>query len=338
MDSLINISAKERLEVFTETAARINTRPRIIEKDFWVCWILKHLFEQPDFGSHLTFKGGTSLSKAYKIIKRFSEDIDLTISKEFLGIVGADDPANATSRKARDKSLKALVKRAEEFTSGKLRSSLHKQLEQHLPGVWELSVDEKDPQTLLFHYPTVGTDTQVLDEYIKEVVRLEFGIRGDSWPTSNREILPYVSEVFPEQFPSASIAINTLTIERTFWEKITLIHAEHHRPRERESKERISRHYYDVVMLWREGVHVPAIQEPLLLESVVKNKIIYFPSVWASYETAKLGTLRLVPASEWVGILKADYKSMEPMFFEPPPSFDAIINELTQLEAKLNVT
>jgi len=91
MDSLIYISAKERLEVFTETAARINTRPRIVEKDFWVCWILKHLFEQPDFGSHLTFKRGTSLSKAYRIIKRFSEDVDLTISKEFLGIAGADD-------------------------------------------------------------------------------------------------------------------------------------------------------------------------------------------------------------------------------------------------------
>ena len=120
MENFARLPAAERKVYFIETANRIGIKPELVEKDFWVCWTLQKLFALPEIGSHLTFKGGTSLSKAYRIIQRFSEDIDITISREFLGFGGEHDPKKAPSRKKRREWLESLRARCRDFVSTRL--------------------------------------------------------------------------------------------------------------------------------------------------------------------------------------------------------------------------
>lgn len=336
MKFLSELTTKERKDVFLEAEKRLGLRARAIEKDFWICWILKRIFELPEIGNNLTFKGGTSLSKGYNLIKRFSEDVDLTIDRQFLGISKEEDPINAPSRKVRDKRIKLLVSKAENIIGGSVLVSLSESIGQVLKGDWELLVDEVDKQTLLFQYPRSISSDNSLDLYIKETVRLEFGVRGDPWPTDNIEISSYANQVFQEVFLSEPAIVNTMQVVRTFWEKILILHAQANRLEGNISGERMSRHYYDIMMLTRKGIDYQALEKVDLLKSVVENKSTYFPSAWASYDTANIGELKLIPSSKAIKILEEDYKRMEAMFFEEPPTFAEMINEISELEARLN--
>ena len=343
MDDVARFSPRERAELFQETAARKGiSAPVLIEKDFWVCWTLKRLFALSGDWPALMFKGGTSLSKVFDAIQRFSENIDLSLDRHGLGFTDDRDPANARSQKAANRLLKELEYECQRCIETLLLPTLREDFASVLEidvgaGHWNLATDDDDPLTLKFAYPSSLLDGEYASlSYVTPAVRLEFGARSDHWPSGRYSVTPYAAEEFPGQFVTPSCEVTALEAERTFWEKATLLHAEYHRTVVRQSAERLSRHYYDLAMLARSPVRGKALAKIDLLEHVACHKDRFFRAASAQYGLARPGTLRLVPRADLAEALQADYGKMREMIFHDPPSFDELMEDLSGLEAEIN--
>ena len=344
MNSVAKLSAPDRAILFRETANRRGMAPLVIEKDFWVCWTLKHLFDLP-LGHHMIFKGGTSLSKVFNVIKRFSEDIDLSISRESLGFGADQEPEAAPSKKQTQQRIESLQQACEQKIASELLPSLRMAFSTTLGNVseseasesfWQVEIDSKDPQALLFTYPRQQEADWSVNGYLKPVVRIELGARSDHWPAGVYSITPYAAEEFPDYFEAPTCQVKTLEAERTFWEKATILHAEFFRPDTSSAGERISRHYYDLYQMIKSPIAEKALMNFDLLKRVAEHKRIFFRSAWARYDEACPGSLRLVPPQENQSQLRADYNKMKEMFFEQPPSFQQMLDALRELEKKIN--
>lgn len=339
MDEFARRPAADRQAFIEEAAKRRDLTPLILEKDFWVCWTLRRLFGVAALAGNLTFKGGTSLSKAYGLIHRFSEDIDLTISRTAPLVRDTPPPIeDGISNKERQRRIEALKAAAQRFVADLAMPLLAAEIETALGAAdgWSVTLDpeDKDGQTLLFNYPQTTSQGGTSESaYIKPRIKLEFGARGDTEPFETRTISPYLADEFPDELPDAAIDLPTLAVIRTFWEKATILHALHYNGKLREG---MSRHYYDTLMLTRGGVAGMALAEPDLLEQVVRNKSLMFADKSASYETAALGTLRLIPSITTTAKLKQDYADMAEMFMVEPPSFSDLMAGIEDLEIKIN--
>jgi hypothetical protein len=176
-----------------------------------------------------------------------------------------------------------------------------------------------------------------LGAYLNPVIRLEMGARSDDWPAEDFEIKPYAAEVFPNMFTVAtSCRVHALDAKRTFWEKATLLHAEYHRPDDKPSRERLSRHYYDLYRLSQQAIGRQALTRLDLHERVIKHKSFFFARSWAQYDQAKAGSFHLVPPGARMQELRSDYAQMKPMIFGDYPQWDEIIRGLQQLEERIN--
>jgi hypothetical protein len=193
-------------------------------------------------------------------------------------------------------------------------------------------------QTILFFYPKTLNYGDLYgvgeygrgkypESYIKPMVKLEFGARGEIEPHEEKSITPYVAEQFPQ--------LRVLSAERTCWEKATILHVLHYGTKMRDRK---SRHYYDLHMLAKKGVATTALQHPELLERVVMNKSIMFSDNKASYVTAVIGSLRLSPKVEMLQELKRDYAAMEEMFTRAPPTWEVMMNIIAEIEKAINTS
>ena len=346
MDDFARRPAADRRAFIEEAAARRDISPVIIEKDLWVCWTLRRLNKAEDVAGHLTFKGGTSLSKAYAIISRFSEDIDLTISRSAPLVEKVPSPMEeGISGKERERRTRALKLAAQGFVAEVALPALAREIEAALRSTdgWtlELDPDDKDRQTLLFAYPqTAGYGLGYGNDYggagggyIKPRVKLEFGARGDAEPSEPRQVRPYLADDFPDEFADPTTEVATLAVERTYWEKVTILHALYHNGKLREG---MSRHYHDVLMLDSAGVTEQALARLDLLDSVVRNKSLMFADASASYDTAARGTLRLSAGDAVEAQLRKDYEAMAEMFMGEPMPFEQLLKELAALEAKIN--
>ena len=344
MDKVALLPAEDRAALFGETGAARGVADTIIEKDFWVCWTLKRVFGlQRGETASLVFKGGTSLSKAFGAIRRFSEDIDLSFDRADLGYTGDRDPEHeGLSKKKTGQLIDALVGDVETHIRERflpaLRDAIVAQLGEPANRAWTLEIDEGDPQTVNFHYPTalsaVGYESMA---YITPRVKLELGARGDPWPIEEKVIRPYAAEDHPDFFEEADTIVTVLSARRTFWEKATALHAEAHRPSSSATPAYFSRHYYDLAMLLDTEEGKAAAVDFELLAEVAKHKAVFFRSGWASYDTAKPGSLRLLPDPARIKDLRADYRAMAPMMFDDtPPAFDIILAKLETLETAIN--
>lgn len=352
MDDFARRPTEDRRTFIEEAASKRDLTPTIIEKDFWVCWTLRRLVNCEELSGHLTFKGGTSLSKAYDVIHRFSEDIDLTIAKNAPIICEVASPMEADiSGKERQRRTKALKEAAQEYVASILMPALAREIEAALGTAegWEVVLDLEDPdaQTILFNYPRLmnygkgygqgqygaGRFGEGEIGYIKPRIKLEFGARGDTEPSEQKIITPYLAEEFSDELPDAKTDIPTLAATRTFWEKATILHALHHNGKLRDG---MSRHYYDTLMLAQAGIAEEAQSQPDLLAQVVHNKSLMFADKSACYDTAVIGSLRLLPSDEITADLKRDYADMAEMFMTSPPTFDDLLAGLAELEAQLN--
>jgi len=194
MDNFLNLPETDILKAFEEAAARKNVNLIIIEKDFWVCWTLKQLYSIPEISKYITFKGGTSLSKSFGLIERFSEDIDLTISKSYPSLSKIADPlVKNISGKERERRIDALMMNAQDFISKLILPKLYNKFSQILQTdkKWNLNLDDGDKQTILFSYPKINKTLYSVilkNEYIRPIIRLEFGARGDTTPYSNKYV------------------------------------------------------------------------------------------------------------------------------------------------------
>jgi hypothetical protein len=338
MNEFAKLRPEERRIYFEATAAPRNMQGPIIEKDFWVCWTLKELFSLPTIGKHLVFKGGTSLSKVFKVIERFSEDIDISIDRSFLGFGGENEPEAGKSAKEKRRRIEALRTACQKKITGDLLPSLNAVIRSNLrpSEQWSLRSDQDDPdgQTLLFEYPT--SFPLDFSSYVRRAVKIEMGARSDHWPCETKTVAPYVAEQFPQGFAAPSCTVKVLSVERTFWEKATILHAEFHRPADKAIPERYSRHYYDFHELIRRGVSKSAGAKLDLLARVVEHKSLFFKSSWTKCDEAVKGTLRIAPPEFRLPALREDYARMQQMFFGEPPVFDEIMVLLKAWEAEFN--
>ena len=339
MDTLAKLPADERRVYFEQAAVRLGRlTPQLIEKDFWVCWILRRIFQLTEFRDHLTFKGGTSLSKAYHVIERFSEDVDLAIERTFLGFDGEREPEQGMTGNEQQRRVNALKEACQTTVARRLHPQLNEIVSEELgdTGNWKLSheVHETDSLAILFHYPQAVVDR--VQSYFTQSVRVELGARSDHFPVESRTIRPYLSEAIAEACQESEVAVRVLAAERTFWEKATILHALCHQRGDKPMQKRLSRHFYDLFQLADHRIGRDAIKRIDLLERVAIHKSVFFKSAWAKYDEARPGTLRLVPDADRVRELKADYASMQPMFFSNTPDFDVILNRLERLQNEIN--
>lgn len=335
MDGFLQLPAAERRLAFQQVESRMGLQAVSVEKDFWVCWTLRELFGLPGLGAHLTFKGGTSLSKAWGLIQRFSEDVDLIVDKEALGFGGDADPDWTPS----NKQLRALMQAGREWVQNVPGSALAARLRDTLgESGWKLEVDPDmaDGQCLLLHYPSVFPADSA--GYVRPVVKIELGARSDVWPHEAKTLRPYVLELFPALDPDgAACDVRVLAVERTFWEKACLLHEETFRPADKPRKLRMARHYYDLWCLLRAGVGVRALADMALFRRVAEHRAIFFRYSWVDYATHRPGRFRLVPPADQLALWRADYQAMlGPMFFGDVPDFDDILDAVGDFERTFN--
>ena len=336
MNEIARMSVEERAQVFAETADRQALAEAIIEKDFWVCWTLKQLFSTEAFNGRLLFKGGTSLSKIFHAIHRFSEDIDLAVDYEALGFRGERDPRREDISKTRRANiLDEMMAECRRYIGGEFLVALRVRCEEVLGegGTWSLGVSEQNPNTIEFRYPP--TSTKRLD-YVAPQVVLELGTHAEFVPHDRFTIRSFVAEEFPNLVRDGEVEVVALLAKRTFWEKATILHAEYHRPPEKPVPDRYARHYYDLAMLAQGPIRTEALADMELLAQVVRHKETFYPSAWARYDLARPGTFRLVPPETRLAALARDYRNMATMIFGEPPTFDSIMATLTTLEHEIN--
>lgn len=344
MDKVARLPAGDRAALFGETGAGRGVANTIIEKDFWVCWCLRRLFGLPKGATAtLVFKGGTSLSKAFNAIRRFSEDIDLSFDRAELGYTGDRDPEQeAISKKQAARLIDELVGDVTRHIAEKLvpalRAAIVEQLGEPVNGEWSLEIDASDAQTINFHYPPALPAAEYMGmAYITPRVKLELGARGDPWPTEVKPIRPYAAEDYSNFFEDPETSVIVLSARRTFWEKATALHAEAHRPAESPTPQYFSRHYYDLAMLLGTEEGHAAATDFNLLAQVAQHKTTFFRCGWARYDIAKPGSIRLMPHEARIKDLRADYRAMAPMMFdENLPSFDNLLAKIAALQEAIN--
>lgn len=318
---------QERSELFRATAQAMQVHDAIAEKDFWVCWILDYLFQDSPWKNDLTFKGGTSLSKAYGAIERFSEDIDLVLHWRAIGY-SEQDAQEGRSGTKQDAFGKEANERTAEFLAQAMAPELAPALSARAGATVEVAAQQ---QEVLIRYPRSFSLDAVLPQ-----VKLEIGPLASWIPHEDREIRPYAAAHFPDLFAQPQTLVRTISCERTFWEKATILHQEAHRDASKPLPPRYSRHYYDLYRLSQGPVRDSALREMGLLDEVAKFKMQFYRCAWAKYETAKPGTLRLLPPAHYVTELRKDYEKMKAMLFGKVPTFDEIMAGLTKLEQEIN--
>ena len=336
MNSIARMPANARAELFAETADRKDLPDAIVEKDFWVCWVLKQLFSIEALSGRLLFKGGTSLSKIFHAIDRFSEDIDLAVDYVALGFTGERDPRQENISKTKRAAILAeMMIACQQYIGGEFLEALTTRCREILGTAegWSLDVSEQDRNVVRFRYPSAIAKGLA---YVIPQVVLELGTHAEFVPHDRFTIRSFAREKFPNVVVDGDVAVVALLAKRTFWEKATILHAEYHRPLEKQLLERYSRHYYDVSMLAQGPIRSEALSDFALLAQVVRHKETFYPSGWAHYELARPGSLSLVPRAERLAALERDYRNMGVMIFGEPPAFDSIIETLAALEQQIN--
>ena len=325
MESVARLSPAERRDLFAETAARKGMTPAVVEKDFWVCWTLGRLFMHPELSRLLMFKGGTSLSKVFKLIERFSEDIDLIL--DWRVVTGEDDPLAERSATKQEAMNKAIEAKAVDYIGGEL----YAMVSQVVAPVCRCELAADDLHAINVIYPAAFSDV-----YLRPEVRLEIGPLAAWMPYDHYRVQPYAAEAFPQLFKQADCAVQAIRAERTFWEKATILHHEANRPEGSPQPLRYSRHYYDLAMMAASPVKDAALADLALLEDVVAFKERFYRRSWAHYDLAKPGTFRLIPPAHVLSAVEKDYVQMRNMIFGRYPDFAEIMATLRKLEAEIN--
>lgn len=332
------LGADDRRLAFADAALTLQLQPAILEKDFWVSWLLGLLFSLPALRGHLVFKGGTSLSQVFGVIDRFSEDIDLCLQPAFVGADAAAFDALA-SRGKRDAAVlemqRLCAERAQQVVMPLLEGAIAQALGSAPDGNWlryELDADAKSP-IVYFRYPA-GAGAGF--EYLQREVKLELGTLTDQQPTGVYPVRPLIADAFAQVFEGWSAQVTALELQRTFWEKATILHAEYHRPAQQPTPARYARHYFDMERLLQHPRAPAFLADRAQCARVVDWKARVFARAWARYDLAVPGSFRLVPPPARRQALAQDYATMRPMFLSEPPAFDALLQVLAHAEATLN--
>ena len=291
---------------------------------------LDYLFHRSPWKKAVTFKGGTSLSKGYHLISRFSEDIDLILDWRVLGY-GVNEPWEKRSNTKQDAFNKEANRKAEVFLAETFCPQIREGLSAELGLPANLYIDEEDKQTVIFTYPNLFTDASTF-----QVIRLEIGALAAWTPAELVDIVPYAAEQYPQLFKQKEVPVLTVAPERTFWEKATILHHEANRPEHLSMPQRYSRHYYDLYCMAKSPVKEKAFERLDLLQKVVDFKMKFYPRAWARYPEAVPATLKLLPPSYRLGALQEDYSAMRNMLYGEIPSFETMMEAVGELEKEIH--
>ncbi|MDO4605419.1 MAG: nucleotidyl transferase AbiEii/AbiGii toxin family protein [Helcococcus sp.] len=329
MSKLLKISSEELELVIQNTSDKLSMSKAIVEKDLWVCMILKYIFKDFKYKDAIVFKGGTSLSKVYKLIERFSEDIDLALDWKLLGYKSKEpyeDRSNTKQLKFNDK----LNEDTKVFLRDEFLPVLENDFKDALKGKdYKFYIDEFDGQTICFDYPKNHKDSSIL-----QVIRLEIGSLAEPIPASRRKIKTYIEEEYPEVFDE-NIQVVAVDSLRTFYEKITILHREANRVNGNYPT-RYSRHFYDIYKMLLRDIKEKSFDNLDLLKSVIEFKKKFYACNWAKYDDIMEGNIKLIPSNEALEIFSKDYDSMKNMLFGEKISFDRIISSVREYEIELN--
>ena len=329
MYQIVNESIFNRRLLFDETAKDMDISGPTVEKDFWVCFFLDILFHQSQDATRFCFKGGTSLSKGYHAIRRFSEDIDLILDWRLLGY-SRDEPYDKRTNTQQEAFNDVVNGKTEEYLATSLMPNLKSLTEKCVGERVRFFIEENDRQTICIVYPRLFRDSYVIPE-----IRLEIGALAAWTPFTDTTIQPYVAECFPRRFKQADTVIRTVQAKRTFWEKAVILHKEAHRVKE-QVPERYAQHYYDLYMLSQTYAKHEALADVELLNTVARFNQKFYHSSWAQYDEATLEKIKLVPMAETRARLAEDYHRMQDVLFGNKPSFDVIMEGLGKLESEMH--
>lgn len=331
-EAYLELPREDQKAILQAAAAELGRQAAVLEKDIWVCWALQALFSMPD-AHPMAFKGGTSLSKVYGAIDRFSEDVDITL--DYRCFEEDFDPfADASSNSQIKKFSERLKGYVKQYANDTVIPFLRAELDT-LPSAenHDIEVDESG-EKIWVSYPSV---TEEADDYLKSRILIELGGRNVIDPNERHTISPYVSTLTSGlEYPTSEVVV--LSPERTFWEKATLIHVECSRGQLRENAERLSRHWYDLVMLSQHTSGQAAVQNRELLEDVVRHKKVFFKAGYANYDACLESELQLLPQDETLDGLRADYEKMigAGMMYKTVPTFDEIVASTQRLQETIN--
>ena len=334
MAEFFQLSTAERLDALNVAANTSGLPPHLLEKDLWVVWSLRHLYTGP-YANHLVFKGGTSLSKAYRVIRRFSEDVDLTYDIRAIAgdLVGGADTPLPTSRSQEKKWSKEIRARLAAWVAAEIVPRLTHDLEQHgLP-----ATVRSEHEKVFIDYTPLITGTG----YVAPAVMLEFGARSTGEPSEPRTIHCDAAEHLQSvEFPVATPQV--MRPERTFWEKATAIHVFCVQGEFR-GGDRFARHWHDVTRLDAAGLADAAIADKPLARAVAEHKSAFFAEKNTQgevidYHAAVAGGLQLVPDDSALAKLAADYQHMvdDGLFLDDAEPFEALLERCRAIQQKAN--
>lgn len=342
--AIIAASDDDRRGLFNSTAVRIGTTIQNIEKDFWVCWVLDALFQRlKPGGPRLLFKGGTSLSKGYGLISRFSEDVDITVFRADIGAKTTYEELEALSKKKRSARLDEIKAACQAYIKDTLRPELEAIAKKSMESASkdramlrvELDDADADAQSLLVHYPSVADKS----DYVTPTVKIEGGAKSALDPNEIKVIIPYLT---PDFAGSGSLNVSNVTTiqpERTLLDKILIVHGMtffYDAKGKLRGNGRMSRHYYDVHQLMNAPVGAQACKDDVLIEDCVRHARMFFYRNDTGLDKAHRGSFRLRPTGEMLAPLRDDYKAMSTMIFGEVPSFDAVLASIARAEELLN--
>jgi len=338
-NQVISAPPRDRLDLFLTTANRLGAPVGNVEKDFWVCWTLNTLYhERPTGAPRLLFKGGTSLSKAYGLIQRFSEDIDVTVFRGDLHEPASVEELEALSNTKRRARLDAIRDVCRTYITERLREFLGAQLADATGGAGRIEVDEADPdgQTLLVWYPEVEPRDGT---YVRPAVRIESGAKSALDPNLSITIRPYISEEIAGL--DLTVAdVTTIEASRTFWDKVVIAHGlrrwYERRGVLRQEGQRVSRHYYDLHCLLGSEVGKAALADRDLGADCVRHARMFFDRPDYDLASAVPDTFAIAPVDGMVDALKRDYANTRAMIFGTAPEFERILASARQIEDAVN--
>lgn len=322
----IDLEENKRRDIIQNVSNKTGLLPVSIEKDWWVVQVLKALFSLP-YAEHLSFKGGTSLSKCWHLIERFSEDVDIAIDHEFLGF---HEPLSKTQISDRLRRASCL------FVRDTLQKDLREQMamqgvgkEAYSVSVEVTPVSTTDPETITLSYRSLFDPKP----YILNKVKIEVSGRSMSEPVRECKITSFIDKTFPDAvFSEGAIEVNAVMPERTFLEKVFLLQEEFAKPTNEIRVERMSRHMYDIVMMMNSDVATIAIKDKELYHKIIEHRRKYIGLKGFDYNLLEPMNINIMPPNNVVDLWRKDYEAMcQNMIFGKSPSFDQILESLYSL-------
>jgi predicted nucleotidyltransferase component of viral defense system len=326
----LSLPESTKRNAFIQIAEETGMSAFAVEKDWWVSRTLEIIF-QMDIAKHLVFKGGTSLSKAWNLINRFSEDIDLAIDMDFFMT-----PTKNWSKGERTKLRKTAGEYSTSIFFVELEAEFLKRGFENLHfTIVETSESDRDPRVLEIQYPNL---IEQQTGYMLPRIQIEVSCRSLREPFSIQKFGSLVDEVyFEREFAQSFFQVPTVNPERTFLEKIFLLHEEFKRPEEKMRVDRLSRHLYDVYHLTKAGIADRAINDKELYETIVSHRYLFSKIGGVDYNSHNPATLNPIPPNKVQKDWESDYAKMkEEMIYEKnPPSFEDLISNLSNLKDQL---